>query len=1066
MRHLGRSNQMIRPIAVLCAAMTLLSCLMLPGVSCNLLAEGRGEYLPPSELPLILDRPAGLPRSLFPFHSYGAASGLGNLAVRRIVQDMIGFLWVGTEDGLYRFDGDRFTRFDSSNGLPSTWISDLLATPEGKLWVCTPQGLALQNGDRFDRIQPNSSGLPVGPCNAIARDSRGVIWVGHKAGLFFQRDGRFQRIMGFPPGPVVAVTSLPKPANSVFASGKGMVIRIEDFRITRKYSIPTAFPELVDSLAADNAGGIWAQSARRLFLLLPGSVEFRDESASIPTVSSRGVLSTDRDGRLWVPTDEGMSCRTGDRWKHFGPADGLPTDWTRVIFEDREGSLWVGSIGIHRLIGRGSWTSWTRAQGLPSDTIWDIYRSRRGDLWVATDKGLCRATANGWEVLPGTEKTVVRQIHEDSKGRLWLGLMPAGILCYDPVINTMSRYESSSGVAGLRVLCLEEDAEGQVWAATDGAGLLRYRPGKNDFVREEVPGGTPEETFRYILRDRENRLWVTGEHGLLLRSSGKWRRFSRENGLQQDHISYIAELSSGEFWLSYFEPLGIVRFTLDKEAFRIVEHLDPGNGLSSTKVYLLGEDLNNHLWVGTGRGIDVISPDGVLHFSKGDGIAGDDIDAMAFLVEPNGSVFIGTSSGLSMYRNNEDSERTQAPKPVYLCVRLGDQILDSKKNGTPKFQHQYNTLKVEFAALNFLHQSQIEYAVRLQGLETEWHNSRVRESRYPGLSPGAYIYEVRARLGSGPWSQPALVAFEIQRPWWRTWPAMAVCVLLIVSAFYGGLRWWMGHLRKRTRQLEGLVSARTIELAMANADLERLSITDPLTGLKNRRFLEFSIAEDLARVRRSFQSLDPDWQNSHESTANITFLVIDIDHFKPVNDRFGHAAGDKVLRQMGAVLTSAVRESDTTVRWGGEEFLVIARNPKGSDSAALAERIRKQVESASFGVVADQSIRLTCSIGFASWPFFRHEPDALGWQDVLGLADRCLYLAKNSGRNAWIGLASRPDYRGLAKYGILNDLRLAEITGIIEIQSSAFAAFSGSLGFAGKLKGTDIPAENRPELYR
>jgi diguanylate cyclase (GGDEF)-like protein len=253
---------------------------------------------------------------------------------------------------------------------------------------------------------------------------------------------------------------------------------------------------------------------------------------------------------------------------------------------------------------------------------------------------------------------------------------------------------------------------------------------------------------------------------------------------------------------------------------------------------------------------------------------------------------------------------------------------------------------------------------------------------------------------------------------------------------------------------------------MANADLERLSITDPLTGLKNRRFLEFSIAEDLARVRRSFQSLDADWQSSHESTANITLLVIDIDHFKPVNDRFGHAAGDKVLRQMGAVLTSAVRESDTTVRWGGEEFLVIARNPKRSDAAALAERIRKQVESASFGVAADQNIRLTCSIGFASWPFFRHEPDALGWQDVLGLADRCLYLAKNSGRNAWIGLASRQDYRGIAEYGILNDLRLAESTGIIEIHSSALAAFSESLGFAGKLRGADIPAENRPELHR
>jgi diguanylate cyclase (GGDEF)-like protein len=283
-----------------------------------------------------------------------------------------------------------------------------------------------------------------------------------------------------------------------------------------------------------------------------------------------------------------------------------------------------------------------------------------------------------------------------------------------------------------------------------------------------------------------------------------------------------------------------------------------------------------------------------------------------------------------------------------------------------------------------------------------------------------------------------LLAFVTLQPWWLTWPALVLWLILIASAAFAGFRWRLRRFRRRTHQLENLLSARTIELAIANADLERLSITDPLTGLKNRRFLEFSISEDLARLRRYYQHSGGDGNNIAEEGVNIGFLVIDIDYFKQVNDRFGHAAGDSILRQIGSICSSVVRESDTTLRWGGEEFLIIARSPIGNDSATLAERLRKQIEATTFFVGNEhRTIRLTCSIGFAAWPFFKCAPDAVGWQDVLGLADRCLYLAKNSGRNAWIGVSCRPDYTGNAESRLLNDFRAAEAKGIIKIESSA-----------------------------
>jgi|WetSurMetagenome_2_1015567.scaffolds.fasta_scaffold22207_5 diguanylate cyclase (GGDEF)-like protein len=282
-----------------------------------------------------------------------------------------------------------------------------------------------------------------------------------------------------------------------------------------------------------------------------------------------------------------------------------------------------------------------------------------------------------------------------------------------------------------------------------------------------------------------------------------------------------------------------------------------------------------------------------------------------------------------------------------------------------------------------------------------------------------------------------LFALVTMQPWWLTWPAIVLWGILIASAAFAGFRWRMRRFRKRTHQLENLLSARTIELAIANADLEHLSITDPLTGLKNRRFLEFSIFEDLARVRRSYQQSGGNDSSHAAEGADISFLIIDIDHFKQVNDRFGHAAGDSILRQTATIFSTVVRESDTALRWGGEEFLIIARNPKGNDPATLAERLRKRVETTAFLISNEQrTIRLTCSIGFASWPFFRRAPDAIGWQDVLGLADRCLYLAKNSGRNAWIGVCARPDYAGNVDFRMLHDFSTAEAKGIIKVQSS------------------------------
>lgn len=196
--------------------------------------------------------------------------------------------------------------------------------------------------------------------------------------------------------------------------------------------------------------------------------------------------------------------------------------------------------------------------------------------------------------------------------------------------------------------------------------------------------------------------------------------------------------------------------------------------------------------------------------------------------------------------------------------------------------------------------------------------------------------------------------------------------------------------------------------------LEEVSITDPLTGLRNRRFLLQNIEQDVARSLRAYEDylLNPNDQSKQFHDDDLVFFMVDLDHFKSVNDTYGHACGDLVLMQMRDRLKSVFRESDYLVRWGGEEFLVVARNCNRKDATTVAERIRQVVSNAPFQLLEDIEITRTCSVGYASFPFLPAQPHLLTWAQVVNFADQGLYMVKKSGRNACIGISHTEHRQG------------------------------------------------------
>ncbi len=220
-------------------------------------------------------------------------------------------------------------------------------------------------------------------------------------------------------------------------------------------------------------------------------------------------------------------------------------------------------------------------------------------------------------------------------------------------------------------------------------------------------------------------------------------------------------------------------------------------------------------------------------------------------------------------------------------------------------------------------------------------------------------------------------------------------------------------------QAQAEVLEKNQELERAYQSLKDISLTDPLTGLRNRRFLEQHLAAEVAQCLRLYQ----DWRRQPErprpTESDLVFLLVDIDHFKQVNDDWGHPAGDAVLVQMRERLRRACRESDYLVRWGGEEFLVVARSVDAEAGPLFAERIRAAVAQEPFAIAADATLALSCSVGFAALPFIPSQAERLDWQQVVSLADQALYMAKRAGRNTWVGLSATAECAELAELGTL-----------------------------------------------
>jgi diguanylate cyclase (GGDEF)-like protein len=947
-------------------------------------------------------------RPHYVFQSVGDNFGLNSLTPACILQDQDGFIWIGTPNGLLRFDGNHVLRFGLEQGLPSTNVDQLVLAPSGRIWIVTSRGVSYMEGGVLHQLPLAKVYNSFHHPSVLALDSWGKVYLATEGGLLRVDPERPNdiRLWSIPEG----LPSL--EAESVSITSEGRVWFASDHRVgwldsqdhVHMFPAQSGLPhEQVISILQDFEKILWVRTAGHLYRLNPGSTHFVSELPDLPPANDYGSPALDRSGNLMIPTVAGLYRRISGQWEVIDQSRGMKVNATFAITEDREGAYWIGlgGAGIQRWIGRKSWSGWTQAEGLPDNVVWSELRDKHNRLWLGTNNGVAMwdpqaARWRIWKSKDGLNGSLAREMVLAPDGAIWVLCYPGGLTRFDPESLTLEKVSTPDPIpTGIHM-----GPDGRLWIA-NAHYLKAARPTQRPFQFVDVL--LPPEIHQGIGRlasGPDGVLWAVGRTGLSRFDGKQWLHFTAANGLLQDEIVEAAAVSRDEVWIRYSDALGLtcLRLVDGKPQFT---HYGTADGLPSLDVYMLGADHEGNIWAGGAFGLTEFSRNGrTLRFTQADGLIWNDLSEQGFFAEEDGTLLFGTSGGLARYNPISADEQVELPPRVVITsALLGSSNRLSERN--PAAPRSDNTFRVQFAALTYRDPENVRCSYRLAGLESEPNETSGREARYPALPPGDYSFSVSCRSARGTLSFPAEFSFTVIPAWWQRWYSRGAVILLGFFALYSLVNYRTRKLQNERIRLEQAVAERSEALALANKELEEMSLTDPLTSARNRRFFQATIGSDVSQAIRAYSAPDP---TRSRRNRDIIFYLIDADHFKEINDRFGHDAGDQMLIDLTSRISSAIRYSDVLVRWGGEEFLVVSRFCERKEAATLAARVLSAVAGEPFKVKgAGLSLHRTVSIGWAAFPWNVASPVDVSYEEVLALADRAMYKAKNAGRNQAIG---------------------------------------------------------------
>jgi len=963
---------------------------------------------------------AATPAPSPPLHDYAidlwtSRDGLPHNSIRDIAQTADGYLWFATWEGLVRYNGLEFTTFDRGTrpALPDNGIGGLHVDPSGALWLSDSRGnVSRYTADGKLKVWPRPDHVPEVLLPAMAMDHRGRLWMLFEGrGLaYLTPDGRTVYEAPAADSPLRTAYSrmLVDARDRIWVgSNEGLVIRDPDGAMhaaSKEFGLPPGYAW--PYLAAD--GTLWVVAQDNLYRLEG------DQLVLVHTLPGAGrvtALLQDRHGDLWIGTESVGVLRAG----HLGIeslSSGLPLPRGRItsLKEDAEGSIWVGANGGLFRLRETLFTNTTARDGLGSDYVRAVLQDVGGDLWVGHSTGLDRIGPDRGiqhiDLPTSTGKPPsVLSLAQQRDGTLWIGTANDG-LYRRTSSGAVQRYGPEQGLAAGTVRGISIGPDGVVWLASQ-LGLARVQGGR---VIAPPVAGLPAALTTAVYSE-PGAVWLGTLEGALVLRGEKVESIPLEALGGGRTVFGFTRIGDG-MWIS--TDRGLYRYRNGTLARVGLEQ-----GVPVDAVFQLIPDHDRHLWITSNRGVlrtDLASLERVanglqprvamVNYNEMDGMANSQANGSSgptAVVRDDGTLWVATAGGVATV----DPRRLQwfrerPPPPVVIDDVEQDGLPLPWRNHASLSLEGGHRLSVSYVGLSYLLPERTEYRTRLEGLDSDWvKRDRQRSVEFIRLPPGDYTLHVSAAHPDGPWSdREAVLRFTIRPLPWQRHDLQAATLLALGLLMFGIYRYRIHRYRTRAIGLARLVNERTRDLQVQAQQLrdanrektgllhqlrlqsetfERQAREDVLTGLPNRRALDERLAQEIARARRSGQPL--------------CMAMLDVDHFKKVNDQYSHGIGDAVLKQVGALLVEHARSADMAARSGGEEFCLVFTDTPLPQAAKACARLRELFHAqAGWGGVA--SLRITFSAGLVQL-----EPNDISPASLYQRADRLLYRAKRQGRD-------------------------------------------------------------------